>query len=137
MVDFSCRLRGLRWCICFLLAKEHDWGFQIGVNRHIQRCKPCCKNMMSARQYLQVVEKYLANELEAGRVVGPLDLQKYPQVQVSPFGVIPKSHQPTKWQLIVDLSLLEGEGVNDCINKPHCVHCHTCQWMTWQRSFGG
>ena len=34
--------------------------------------------MMSARQYLQVVEEYLANELEAGRVVGPLDLQKYP-----------------------------------------------------------
>jgi len=87
--------------------------------------------MMLARQYLQVVEEYLAEELETGRVVGPLDLQKYPQVQVSSFGVIFKSHQPNKWQPILDLSLPEGEGVNDC------VHCHTCQWMTWQRSFGG
>ena len=76
--------------------------------------------MMLARQYLQVVEEYLAEELEAGRVVGPLDLQKYPQVQVSSFGVIFKTHQPNKWQLILDLSLPEGEGVNDCINKLLC-----------------
>ena len=93
------------------------WGFRIGVDRHIHRFKPCRKNMMSASQYSQVVEEYLASELEAGRVVGPLDLQKYPQVQVSPFGVIPKSHQPNKWRLIVDLSSPEGKSVNDCINK--------------------
>ena len=96
------------------------WGFRIGVDRHIQRCKPCRKNMMSASQYPQVVEEYLASELEAGRVVGPLDLQKYPQVQVSPLGVIPKSHQPNKWRLIVDLSSPEGKSVNDCIDKSLC-----------------
>ena len=60
------------------LIRGMTWGFRIGVDRHIQRCKPCRKNMMSANQYPQVVEEYLASELEAGRVVGPLDLQKYP-----------------------------------------------------------
>ena len=90
------------------------------MDRHIQRCKPCRKNMISASQYPQVVEEYLASELEAGRVVGPLDLQKCPQVQVSLFGVIPKSHQPNKWLLIVDLSSPEGKSVNDCIDKSLC-----------------
>ena len=75
---------------------------------------------MPTKQYPQVVEEYLAEELEEGRVVGQLDLQKYPQVQVSPFGVIPKSHQPNKWRLIVDLSSPEGESVNDCIDKSLC-----------------
>ena len=102
------------------LIRGMTWGFRIGVDRHIQRCKPCRKNMMSANQYPQVVEEYLASELKAGRVVGPLDLQKYPQVQVSPFGVIPKSHQPNKWRLIVDLSSPEGKSVNDCIDKSLC-----------------
>ena len=44
---------------------------------------------------------------------------KYPQVQVSPFGVIPKS-EPGQWRLIVDLSSPAGGSVNDGINKEWC-----------------
>ena len=52
------------------LLRGMTWGFQIGVYRHTQRCKPCQKNMMSAKQYPQVVEEYLTEELEAARESG-------------------------------------------------------------------
>ena len=38
-----------------------------------------------------------------------------PSAHVSPFGVIPKSHQPGKWCLIVNLSHPSGHSVNDAI----------------------
>ena len=73
--------------------------------------------MQSARQNPQVVEEYLAKEVKERQVIGPLNPVEYPDVQVSSFGVIPKSHQPGKWRLIVDLSSPEGQSVNDSIAK--------------------
>jgi hypothetical protein len=40
--------------------------------------------------------------------------------QVSSFGVIPKRHQPGKWQLILDLSSPQGRSVNDGISRDLC-----------------
>ena len=40
-------------------------------------------------------------------------------MQVSPFGVIPKS-EPGKWRLIIDLSSPMGGSVNDGISKEWC-----------------
>ena len=48
--------------------------------------------------------------------MGPFSRECFPQVQVSPFGVIPKSEQG-KWRLILDLSAPEGCSVNDGIRK--------------------
>ena len=42
------------------------------------------------------------------------------RVQISPFGVIPKPHQPGKWRLIVDLSSPRGASVNDGIDPRLC-----------------
>ena len=39
-----------------------------------------------------------------GRVVGPFNPNVLPRVDVSHFGVIPNSHRPSEWRLIVDLS---------------------------------
>ena len=39
-----------------------------------------------------------------------------PNLQVSPFGVFPKSHTPGQWRLILDLSHPEGEIVNEGIS---------------------
>ena len=47
---------------------------------------------------------------------GPLKPSDFPHVQVSPFGVIPKS-EPGKWRLILDLSSPQGNSVNDGINR--------------------
>ena len=45
--------------------------------------------MKSALQNPDPVDKYLAEELQAGIVVGPLDFDQLEGAQVSRFGVIP------------------------------------------------
>ena len=50
---------------------------------------------------------------------GPLNPSERPQVQVSRFGVIPKS-TPGKWLLILGLSSPDGFSVNDGINGSQC-----------------
>ena len=62
-----------------------------------------------------MVQKYLQEECKMGRVFGPIDLGELPGVHVSKFGVIPKSSQPGKWRLILDLSSPNGASVNDGI----------------------
>ena len=43
-----------------------------------------------------------------------------PSAHISRFGVIPKSHQPNKWRLIIDLSHPQGKSVNDGVQKDLC-----------------
>ena len=94
-------------------------GFRIGFNYQRFSCKPARSNMKSAAENADVVKEYLFTEQSAGRVIGPLALETVPFVQISPFGVIPKS-EPGKWRLIVDLPLPEGVSVNDGISKELC-----------------
>ena len=53
-----------------------------------------------------------------GRVIGPLDLDAWPDVHISRFGVIPKSSGG--WRLILDLSAPEGASVNDGVDADLC-----------------
>lgn len=66
-----------------------------------------------------MVEEYIAKEVAAQRVVGPLTPGEVPGLQTSPFGVIPKC-QPGKWRLIVDLSAPDGGSVNNGIECGLC-----------------
>ena len=75
--------------------------------------------MKSAMEHGEVVEKYLGEEREAQRVLGPFKRSLFPEVHVSPFGVIPKA-DPRKWRLILDLSSPHGNSVNDGIAKELC-----------------
>ncbi len=77
------------------------------------------KNMQSATEHESVVEKYLAGEVEGGRVAlaGTLQLAEALGIHCSPFGVIPKKNRPGKFRLILNLSAPEGASVNDGINK--------------------
>ena len=52
-------------------------------------------------------------------MIGPLQPDDFPFVQVSPFGVIPKK-TPGKWRLIVDLSAPEGHSVNEGVSSEFC-----------------
>ena len=54
-----------------------------------------------------------------GRVLGPLDPTRFPQIHTSRFGVIPKG-QTGKWRLIVDMSSPEGNSINDGIPESLC-----------------
>ena len=60
-----------------------------------------------------VISDYLDKEVQLGRVVGPLSGDT--AVHISRFGVVPKSSQPGKWRLIIDLSAPENHSVNDGI----------------------
>jgi hypothetical protein len=50
-------------------------------------------------------------------MAGPFPNPPVASLHVSPFGVIPKNHQPGKWRLILDLSSPAGHSVNDGIPK--------------------
>ena len=59
---------------------------------------------------------------EDGGIPGPgcgaLFQSSVPQSTCQLFGVIPKSNQPGKWRLILDLSARAGHSVNEGIPKP-------------------
>ena len=68
-----------------------------------------------------IVQKYLKKEVSLGRILGPVPLERVPVgTQVSPLGVIPKSSQPGKWHLIVDLSSPDTKSVNAGIEPELC-----------------
>ena len=75
--------------------------------------------MRAAKDHPQFVDSYIRKECEAGRLLGPFDPDLFPVVQISRFGVIPKS-EPDSWRLILDLSYPEGRSVNDGISPEIC-----------------
>ena len=87
-------------------------GFHTGVNR-LHTCKRAKGNMHSALVHPTPVEDYLHTELQASRIIGPISDNSL--IQISRFGVIPKSGQPRNWHLILDLSSPHGSSVNDAI----------------------
>ena len=95
-------------------------GFKVGFAYHHASLKPAKKNLRSAMEHPDVVQEYLENEIREKRVIGPFDKGTIPLAQVNRFGVIPKSHQPHKWRLIVDLSYPRGNSVNDGVPKDLC-----------------
>ena len=75
------------------------------------------KNLPSATQHPQVVSQILAKEVELGRVAGPFNSPPFPNLQVSPIGVIPKKHSD-KFRLIFHLSYPKtGDSINSYISK--------------------
>lgn len=94
-------------------------GFRIGFN-YLSKTRVTKRNMKSAYQHPEVVQRYIDNEVRLGRVRGPLQPAEAAGVHISRFGVIPKPHQPGKWRMIVDLSHPVGLSVNDGIDKSHC-----------------
>ena len=64
-----------------------------------------------------MVEDYLQTKIDLGRLADPYNQSELPEVHTSKFGVIPKWHQPCKWQLIVDLSYPKGHSFNDGIPR--------------------
>ena len=96
-------------------------GFRIGFSHHHSSLSTIpSRNLRSASEHPAVIQAYLNAEIAAGRVVGPMPLPLPPSTHISPFGVIPKKHQPNKWRLIVDLSSPLGRSINDGILSSLC-----------------
>ena len=95
-------------------------GFLVGYTYGATTLSSAKKNMQSAEENPHVVEEYVEAELVLGVLLGPYQREKVTGVHLNRFGVIPKSSQPGKWRLIVDLSHLEGRCINDGIDPGRC-----------------
>ena len=96
-------------------------GFRIGFQR-TARCIRAKRNLRSTYDHPEVVDTYMAHEVDLKRVVRlPLAAaDTLPHLQISPIGVIPKRNRPNKWRLIVDLSSPDGQSVNDGMDRAQC-----------------
>lgn len=92
-------------------------GFRIGYDYKRQPKIKRPKNMRSADENPQPVDRYVQEEVRAGRLIR---LYGSAPGRVSRVGVIPKPHQPGKWRLITDLSFPKGDSVNDGISTELC-----------------
>ncbi len=95
-------------------------GFRLGFDYTQLDLKSAKRNLQSTYDHPEVVERYIHKEVLEHRVAGPFPPWLAPNMQVNRFGVIPKSHQPNKWRLIVDLSFPRGRSVNDSVPKDLC-----------------
>ena len=79
-------------------------GFCLGFHPSVVSLQSATHNMLSASLPPSVIDQYLLTELKKGCLAGPFLNSPIPNLHISHFGVIPKKHQPEKWQLILDLS---------------------------------
>ena len=93
------------------------FGFRTGWSADRVSLRSRSANLKSALEHPQVVDTYISAELEAGRVAGAFIAPPVPWLHCSPFGVIPKNHQPGKWRLILDLSAPPDHSVKTGILK--------------------
>jgi hypothetical protein len=90
-------------------------SFNIGCSSQVQ-LTVARKNKASAYEHPEIVDAYLHNEVSLGHVTGPFETLPLPDLHISNFGVIPKSGQPGKLRLILDLSSPHGFSVNNSID---------------------
>ena len=79
--------------------------------------KSADSNCRSAQAYPDVIDKYLAAEIQAERVVDLFESPPCPEIHTSRFGVFPKRGKPNSWRLILDLLFPSDHSVNDGIPK--------------------
>ena len=106
----------------FVLDGIRD-GFHVGFEPATVTLRSRSRNLTSALDHPGVIDQYLAKEVSLLRVAGPFSSPPLPNLQVSPFGIIPKRNQPGEWRLILDLSSPHGSSVDDGIPKePYSMH---------------
>ena len=95
-------------------------GFRFGFDYSQYQCRKTKCNMLSARQNsCRGSDRVFREGVSFRKMIGPLKKGSI-DTHINRFGVIPKPHQPGKWQLIVDLSYPEGGSVNAGINPNLC-----------------
>ena len=97
------------------LLRYLAFGFPLSLNEPETLGNKAIKNHISALQYPEAVDRYLAKELEAGTIIGPmLDINNF-HIHCSPLLTRPKDMD--KRRVILDLSFPHGQSVNDNVNR--------------------
>ena len=92
------------WNFANYITSGIQHGFRVGYQYARYRHHSARSNMPLALANSEVVQEYIMHEVQAGRVLGPIDPNSIPEFQISRSGVIPKSAQPGHWRLILDLN---------------------------------
>ena len=98
------------------------WGFSVGfrIPYHGDLTdRPATSNHPSIIANLSVASEMIQKELYLGRVAGPFSAPPFPNLVVSPLGLIPKK-EPGKFHIIHDLSFPKGNSVNFGMPKECC-----------------
>ena len=98
-----------------LLVRGIREGFRLGHDQSKVVLEEKGGSMYEASQHREVIQEYLAKEVQ-GRRVWRME-KDTAGIQCSPFGVIPKKGRPGRWRLIVDLSAPDAHSVNDGIDR--------------------
>ena len=88
-----------------------DKGVSLGYSG--PRTSQTSPNLSSANLHPAVIDQELAKECAAGRILGPLTISPILNLHCSGLGVIPKKNG--KWHVIMHLSALPGNSINDFI----------------------
>ena len=96
-------------------CKELRSGARVGYDG--PRTPKWSRNLPTAFENPKIVSENLAKEVQFGRVAGPFDKPPFPNLQVSPIGIVPKKHSD-KFRTIFHLSYPKsGESINSGIDK--------------------
>ena len=92
-------------------------GFMQGfrLQYHGQREFRDARNLKSAFDLPEVLKQEIALELQSGRISGPFFLPPFPNLQVSPLGMVAKK-EPNTYRVIHHVSFPEGNSINDGIS---------------------
>ena len=96
-----------------ILVNGFTFGFDLGY-RGTPASNISVKNLVSTLEFPDVIHKSLMKEVDAGRMLGPLDFLPFEEFQISPVGLVPKK-APGEFRMITNLSSPKGKSVNDCI----------------------
>ena len=112
------------WHQALLTHPDREWashlvtgireGVRIGLLAN-SNCQSIVGNFPSAATHCEVVSSFLASQVEAGYIIGPLPAHVCSNVVTSRMAVVPKS-TPGKFRVIVDLSAPAHNSVNDNIH---------------------
>ncbi|XP_021367155.1 uncharacterized protein LOC110459297 [Mizuhopecten yessoensis] len=73
------------------------------------------KNLKSALDNVSVLKQKIEKEISLGRIQGPFQTPPFPNLQVSPLGLVPKK-ELNEFRVIHHLSYPQGTSINDGIN---------------------
>ena len=97
------------------LLQYLTFGFPLSLSEPETLGNKVFKNHISALQYPEAVDRYLAKELEAGAIIGPMsDINNF-HIHFSPLLIRPKDMD--KRRVILDLSFPHGQSVNNNVNR--------------------
>ena len=100
------------------LVRGFQVGFDVGYDcpHRVTRCA----NLKSALELPHIIDNKIKKELTLQRIAGPFASPPFPNLHISPLGVVPKK-QHGSYRLIHHLSHPTGSSINDNIPQELCT----------------